>query len=145
MQVLSFTAARANLKRVMDSAIRDREEVHITRPRGEAVVVIAQEEWAAIQETLHLLGNPANAERLRDAIAELDADAQVLFERLRTWRADVAREVSKPAFTILHDATLLAIAQAQPRILKQLALLRGIGATKLDRYGGDILAIVSGQ
>ena len=78
-----------------------------------------------------------------DPLAELDDDAQALFELLRAWRAETAKEISKPAFTILHDATLIAIAQAQPRTLRQLALLRGIGATKLDRYGGEILALIA--
>jgi antitoxin YefM len=37
------------------------------------VVMVAQGEWDAIQETLHLLSSPKNAHRLHAAIAELDA------------------------------------------------------------------------
>lgn len=77
--------------------------------------------------------------------AELSGDEEVLFEALRAWRAEEAKAQSKPAFTILHDATLIALAQAQPKTLKQLSLLRGIGSTKLDRYGPALLAIVAGQ
>ncbi|MDO5701140.1 MAG: ATP-dependent DNA helicase UvrD2 [Bowdeniella nasicola] len=78
----------------------------------------------------------------RHALEAMDPDAQACFEALREWRADLARESGRPAYTVLHDATLLAIAQAQPRNLRQLSLLRGVGATKLERYGGDILRII---
>ena len=73
MTVITYTDARANLKDVMDRAIDDHEEVVITRRKGEAVVVVSLEDWSAINETLHLLSTPSNAERLRRSIAELDA------------------------------------------------------------------------
>ncbi|MPV38326.1 ATP-dependent DNA helicase UvrD2 [Georgenia subflava] len=75
---------------------------------------------------------------------ENPADAE-LFERLRTWRGEVARTISKPAYTVLHDTTLQAIATAKPKDLRQLAVLRGIGATKLEAYGGQVLAVVRGE
>jgi len=68
-----------------------------------------------------------------------------LLERLRTWRAQVADRIDKPAFAVLHDSTLLAIAAAQPRELRQLAILRGVGPTKLQAYGAQILAVVRGE
>ena len=56
-----------------------------------------------------------------------------------------AQQIDKPAFTVLHDSTLVAIAAAQPTQLRQLALLRGIGPTKLEAYGPQILAVVRGE
>ena len=73
-----------------------------------------------------------------------DADP-ALVERLRAWRAQVAAQLDKPAFTVLHDSTLIAIAAAQPRELRQLAILRGIGPTKIEAYGAQILAVVRGE
>ncbi|NKX46415.1 type II toxin-antitoxin system Phd/YefM family antitoxin [Roseicyclus persicicus] len=73
MDVMTYSDARAQLKRVMDRAIDDREEIVVTRRNGEAVVVVSLESWSAITETLHLLSTPNNAGRLRDAVAELDA------------------------------------------------------------------------
>jgi antitoxin YefM len=70
---MSYTEARARLKDVMDRAIRDQEEVVVTRRNGEAVVVLSLENWSSICETLHLLSTPANAAALRDSIAELEA------------------------------------------------------------------------
>ncbi|MDO5495546.1 MAG: ATP-dependent DNA helicase UvrD2 [bacterium] len=78
----------------------------------------------------------------RDEVAEEDKE---LFERLRTWRSATAAAISKPAYTVLHDTTLAAIATAKPKDLRGLALLRGIGATKLEAYGPQILAIVRGD
>lgn len=75
MEVMTYSDARAQLKSVMDRAIVDEQEVVVTRKKGEAVVVVSLDAWNSINETLHLLSNPANAERLRHSIAELDANA----------------------------------------------------------------------
>ena len=74
MEVMSYSDARAQLKGVMDRAIVDGQEVVVTRKKGEAVVVVSLDAWNSINETLHLLSNPQNAERLRQSIAELDAN-----------------------------------------------------------------------
>ena len=73
MQTVSYTEARDNLKKVMDKAASDRAPILITRQRGENVVMISAEEWAGMEETLHLMASPANARRLLDSIAELEA------------------------------------------------------------------------
>ena len=74
MEVMTYSDARAQLKGVMDRAIVDGQEVVVTRKKGEAVVVVSLDAWNSINETLHLLSNPQNAERLRQSIAELDAN-----------------------------------------------------------------------
>lgn len=73
MALMTYSDARANFKSVMDRAINDQEEITVTRRQGEAVVVLSQENWSSIQETLHLLSTPANTATLRTAIAQLDA------------------------------------------------------------------------
>ncbi|GAA2515883.1 ATP-dependent helicase [Rarobacter incanus] len=70
-----------------------------------------------------------------------DVDPQ-LFERLRQWRADLAKEMSKPAFVILGNISLVEIAQARPTTMAELARIRGIGPTKLEQFGESIVAIV---
>ena len=74
MDVMTYSDARAQLKDVMDRAINDKQEIVVTRRKGEAVVIVSLEAWSAINETLHLLSSPRNAARLRSAIAQLDAD-----------------------------------------------------------------------
>ncbi len=64
-----------------------------------------------------------------------------LFERLRQWRATTAKASGVPPYVIFHDATLAAIAAAQPGSLGELGKISGIGATKLERYGEALLEI----
>jgi DNA helicase-2/ATP-dependent DNA helicase PcrA len=67
----------------------------------------------------------------------------VLFDALRDWRLEVARETDKPAYTVLTDATLAAIAEIRPSAIAELARVDGIGPAKIDKYGATILAIVA--
>jgi antitoxin YefM len=73
MDVLSYSDTRAKLKAVMDRVVEDRSPVIVTRKRGEAVVMVSLADWNAMEETLHLLSSPANAQRLAEAVGQLDA------------------------------------------------------------------------
>jgi antitoxin YefM len=73
MDVVTYSDARANLKDVMDRVVADRTQVVITRQKADAVVMVSLADWNAVEETLHLLSTPANAERLRRSIRQLDA------------------------------------------------------------------------
>lgn len=77
MNILTYTDARNSLASAMDRVVQDREETVITRTGREAVVMVAQGEWDAIQATLQLLSSPRNASRLQAAIAELEAGGGV--------------------------------------------------------------------
>lgn len=73
MDVMSFSDARANFKAVMDHVVDDRSPVIVTRQKAEAVVMVSLSDWNAMAETLQVLSTPANADRLRQAVRELDA------------------------------------------------------------------------
>lgn len=77
MNVLTYSDTRARLKEVMDRVVDDHDPVVITRRSGEAVVMVSLSDWQAMEETTYLLSSPANAERLREGIAELDAGGGV--------------------------------------------------------------------
>ena len=85
-------------------------------------------------------------ERARRAAAEFEADNDpatiALFEALRAWRAGVAKERSRPAYTVFADTTLRSIAVVKPGTLPQLSLIHGVGAVKLQEYGADVLHVV---
>ncbi|MBD5786924.1 ATP-dependent DNA helicase UvrD2 [Cellulosimicrobium terreum] len=68
---------------------------------------------------------------------------RALFDELREWRREVAQETDKPAFTVLVDDTLAAIAETRPGSVSQLARINGLGPAKIDRYGPTILEIVA--
>ncbi|MDO1581538.1 type II toxin-antitoxin system Phd/YefM family antitoxin [Rhizobium oryzicola] len=71
MAHVRFTEFRQNLASHFDSTIESRAPLLVTRQGKEAVVVIAEGEYESMQETLHLLSNPANAERLRQSLDQL--------------------------------------------------------------------------
>jgi antitoxin YefM len=74
MRVTSYSDLRRNLAAALDRVAADREPLIITRDRGKpTAVLMSLEEFASFEETRHLLRSPANAARLRDAIAELDS------------------------------------------------------------------------
>lgn len=66
-----------------------------------------------------------------------------LFEHLRRWRKGVAETESVPAFVVFTDATLTAVASDKPTDSHGLLAIPGIGATKNQRYGQEILTIVA--
>ena len=68
-----------------------------------------------------------------------------LFGALRDLRAELAREQNVPAYVIFHDSTLRNIAEQRPESLGDLAKVGGIGGTKLERYGPQVLEIVREQ
>lgn len=68
---------------------------------------------------------------------------QEVLDRLVTWRKDISTADKVPAFVVFTDATLVAIAEKMPTDLQQLRTLPGIGPKKLERYGEDVLAILS--
>jgi len=73
---------------------------------------------------------------------ELTPEAEQVFERLRAWRTGVAKELGMPPYVIFHDATLRQIAAAPPTTLAGLALVNGVGETKLAKYGPQILDVL---
>ena len=78
------------------------------------------------------------------AAADLDTAAQARFAALKAWRAEVAREHNLPAYVIFHDATLAAIAARAPQSPAELQGISGLGATKLERYGEEVLRVCRG-
>lgn len=65
-----------------------------------------------------------------------------LFERLREWRKTRAEAEKVPAFVVFTDATLQLIAEHQPRSPEAMLRIGGIGRSKVERYGEDVLAVV---
>ena len=74
MEIISYTAARAKLAKTMDRVNEDHAPVLITRQRGKPVVLMSLDEYNAMAETDYLLRSPANAKRLHEAKAEVEAE-----------------------------------------------------------------------
>lgn len=69
MKTISVTAARSDLYGLIDSTNESHEPIQITGKRGNAVLV-SEEDWRSIQETLHLLSIPGMRESLREGMEE---------------------------------------------------------------------------
>ena len=68
---------------------------------------------------------------------------EAVLNALRAWRRDEARTRAVPAFVVLHDRTIDAIATERPRSTAELAGVPGIGPAKLAAYGEAILRVLS--
>ena len=66
-----------------------------------------------------------------------------LYAALKRWRLERATADDLPAYVVFHNSTLADIAGRRPRDLSELAAVPGVGPTKLDRYGGDVLRVVA--
>jgi DNA helicase-2/ATP-dependent DNA helicase PcrA len=79
----------------------------------------------------------------RSATPKVDpADRSPLSNALRAWRTARARADSVAPFIVFHDATIEAIASRRPRSIAELRRVPGVGPTKLDRYGEEIIGVV---
>jgi ATP-dependent DNA helicase RecQ len=96
------------------------------------------------EDGFRLLRAVEGAELPRIGTVATDGPAdEGLFERLRAWRLERAREDEVPAYVVLHDATLRELATAKPANVHDLASVKGFGPTKLERYGDDVLAVIA--
>lgn len=103
------------------------------------------------EETLRLRADPLKG---RDApsrsiaasgvVDTLDDEERARFEALRRWRRDEAREQEIPPYVIFHDAVLGEIARENPDTVEALSIIRGVGASKLKRYGDAVIAALEG-
>ena len=103
-------------------------------------------------ESVHLrqaqAGKPkAAAKRPGAAVAAagLDPAAERLWQRLREWRAAIAREHGVPAYVVFHDATLAELARVCPQTEAALGQISGVGTRKLERYGAALLELLGNR
>jgi DNA helicase-2/ATP-dependent DNA helicase PcrA len=66
-----------------------------------------------------------------------------VYAALKKWRLQRATADDLPAYVVFHNSTLAEIAGRRPRDLSELGTVPGVGPTKLERYGPEVLAILS--
>jgi hypothetical protein len=77
------------------------------------------------------------------ALGESGSINEELRERLQQWRADRFKKDNIPAYMIMHQSTLLAIASHIPQTKKELLSIKGFGEASFKKYGDEILAITA--
>ena len=93
MDVLSATKARANLFRLIDETADAHKQVLITGQRNNAVLV-SQEDWNAIQETLYLISIPGMIESIIDG-GQTTVEECISLEELKLGLADSIDKTSR--------------------------------------------------
>lgn len=77
MDAISYSAFRSNLAKTLDKVNEDHVPVLVTRQNGKPAVVISLEDFKSYEETAYLMASPKNAERLNQAITEIESGKTV--------------------------------------------------------------------
>ncbi|WP_433871517.1 ATP-dependent DNA helicase UvrD2 [Saccharopolyspora sp. CA-218241] len=116
--------------------VRGRQQQE-AQPRAKATTPRCRMCESALSGTLEIkLG------RCSTCPSDVDED---LLVRLKAWRGERARQLKVPAYVVFTDATLTAIAEQRPADVGSLVGISGIGASKLEKFGADVLALVQGE
>ncbi|KTD31091.1 type II toxin-antitoxin system Phd/YefM family antitoxin [Legionella maceachernii] len=73
MDVISYSALRNNLANTLDKVNEDHVSILITRQNGKPAVIMSLDDFKSYEETAYLMSSPKNAERLNQAIAEVES------------------------------------------------------------------------
>lgn len=106
--------------------------------------ITAIKEKRAIRLRAPLVSSGLSAEKRkeqRQRLGAVDYDEDI-FNRLRLWRAGIAKQKSIPAYMVFSDATLQAVAAKKPRKYSDLRGISGIGEKKLDLYGESLMELL---
>jgi DNA helicase II / ATP-dependent DNA helicase PcrA len=109
---------------------------------GGALMTVDNGEWVtagARSGPLDTSARPQEPEVVPD-----DPEVEARFEALRAWRLERSRRDGVPAFVVLNDEHLRGVAARLPRTAEDLLACPGIGPTKLDRYGDELLEVLDG-
>ena len=85
------------------------------------------------------------ASRRPAAKAMVSEEDAPLLSALKAKRRHLAENARVPAYVVFPDRTLIEMAEHRPATLDQMAAINGVGAKKLERYGADFLAVITGE
>ena len=86
----------------------------------------------------------ARAEASAPEPVKLSAKGEAVAARLKEWRAAEAKRLGLPAYMVLNDRTLAALAHARPANPRELLSVSGMGPAKVERFGEAILGLCGG-
>jgi ATP-dependent DNA helicase RecQ len=109
--------------------------------RGEVRVMLRQDGPRPVRAERPERGRPVAAVTVAGGGGQADS----LYEALRLWRLAEAKGQSIPPYVIFHDSVLREIAALRPGTLDELAQIKGVGASKLERYGRLVLGVLGAQ
>ena len=75
-------------------------------------------------------------------VKESSVDVDILFERLRLVRKNLADEMKVPPYVIFSNATLNQISEQQPTTHSDFSNISGVNQTKIENYADDFISII---
>lgn len=79
----------------------------------------------------------------KPSFEDLSQNEKVIFTALKEWRNNFASNLGWSAFRVCHNSHLMAIAEAKPETLEELAKVKGFGEVRTEKYGEDILSVLN--
>lgn len=73
---------------------------------------------------------------------QLSDEETIIYDKLKNWRAEKARESQLPPYIIFHNAHLVAIAKHKPSNFEDLENIKGLGKAKIEKYGVEIIEVL---
>jgi antitoxin YefM len=84
MSHVSYSDLRSNLAKYMDEVCDSRAPLHVTRQNARSVVMVSEDEYEGLMETVHLLSSPANAAHLLESLRQANSGELVEFDPTET-------------------------------------------------------------
>jgi DNA helicase-2/ATP-dependent DNA helicase PcrA len=153
-RVIVFGADRGLMPHDLSENVEEERRilyVAITRARRQAVVVadagrpsrfLAEMRGRPARETREAQGSTARPPDARGRPSSLTEADRELLEHLKSWRLNMSKELEVPAYIVLSNRALAGIVARRPRNEHELLAVSGVGPTKLELYGEEVLEIV---
>ena len=80
MDTINYTTLRSQLASILDKVNDDHNPILVTRQNGKPAVILSLQDYLSFAETAYLMASPVNAQRLNQAIAEVEEGKAVVHE-----------------------------------------------------------------
>jgi ATP-dependent DNA helicase RecQ len=103
---------------------------------GYSVLQLNAQSWEVLRKLRTVqVALPHRVEAKTEVANDRRANAELLFDRLRSLRKTLADEQSVPPYVVFADSSLKLMAQEQPQTLQEFGKISGVGSHKLAQYG----------
>jgi superfamily II DNA helicase RecQ len=83
------------------------------------------------------------SKRIAEEQIELTEEQKEIMTALKQWRRDRANAVNQPEYLICHNASIEALSRQKPRTLAELSEIKGIGDSKIAKYGEEVISVLN--
>lgn len=97
--------------------------------------------WSVLVSYQEKKGKAKSTKTVSVTEEELSEEESIIYNKLKDWRSEKARESQIPSYIIFHNAHLMALAKYKPSNLEDLENVNGIGKTKIEKYGIEIIEV----